>query len=88
MKFINFYPHEMGNVKRVTIDDHAGYQVEDIAGMIDSMARGCTSSCPVEGAIEALRDGALLCELGDKYGQRWVDAMADEIEVEINEVMA
>ena len=88
MKFVNFYPHEMGDVQRITVDEHAGYQTEDAYGLIDSMARGCVASCPVDGLVEALRDGALLSDLGETYGQRWVDAMADEITVAIEGVTA
>jgi hypothetical protein len=73
MNYLNFYP---GSIE---VSDQPAYAVEDVVGFATSVIRGCTSSTPVDGALDATEDGSIWADLCAKYGDDAVQGVIEEI---------
>jgi len=69
--YLNFFPGSTQENRSLSIDEQAGYAIEDLEGFVRSVIDGCTCSLWIaeEGEqdelkdhINALEDGALLAE--------------------------
>ena len=54
--FLNYNAH----TATITVNTYRnnGYFNEDVVGLIEDIAVGVHSSCPIDGALDAVRDGA------------------------------
>ena len=55
--FLNYNAH----TSTITVNTYRnnGYFNEDVVGLVEDIAVGVHSSCPMEGALDAVRDGAV-----------------------------
>ena len=61
---------------------NTGYFNDDVAGLVEDMLAGKNSSCDLEGALDAVRDGSLWSDNDDVQGVlEYIDAAICEYEL-------
>lgn len=77
--YINFFPGDTRDTREICVNAFASAPVEDIVGFVESIISGQVSSALVDGAKDALEDGAIWVELSAKYGERAVQDALEEL---------
>lgn len=75
--FINYNPNTGYSVSHFR--DPKGYYNSDILGLIEDIIFGGAGSCPLDGAKDALEDGAALAGLCEEYGDEVVQLVVEEL---------